>query len=114
MTSGRRYFSAAVMIFHSPLKTQSTQSEAETFHRLASSLCTLCLCGESLLPLLIFRRFRFTDRGQQLLDDILACLTFGLGLEVRADAMAEHRDGYFLDVVDGDTESPVHGRDGLA
>src|SRR5207247_9117733 len=41
-------------------KTQRTQSEPETFHRLASSLCTLCLC-ESLLPLLIFRRFRLAD-----------------------------------------------------
>src|SRR5205814_4815378 len=53
-------------------KTQRTQSKAETFDRLASSLCSLCLCGESLLSLLVLRRLGFADRGQQLLNDVLA------------------------------------------
>src|SRR5713101_2749058 len=77
-------------------KTQRTQNEAETFLPLPSSLCTLCLCRESLLPLLIFRRFGFADGGQQLLDDVLAGLPFSLSLEVGADAMAKNRDGHFL------------------
>src|SRR5438128_6070380 len=70
--------------------------------------------GESFLSLLILRRLRLANRGQQLLNDVLAGFALGLSLEIGADAVAKDRNRHFLNVVDGDAEAPVHGRDGLA
>src|SRR4029077_1967468 len=78
MTSGRRYFSAAGMVenaFNSPQRHKD--HKVQKLHPLLSSLCSLCLCGESFPSLLIFGRFRFADGGQQLLDDVLAGFAFG-------------------------------------
>src|SRR5438128_657045 len=47
--------------------------------------------------------------GEQLLDQVLAGLALGLGLEVGADAMAEYRDGGLLDVGLGDGRLALHG-----
>src|SRR6266446_172248 len=66
----------------------------------------------SLLFLLVLRYFGVGDDFEQLFDHILARFSFGLGLEVGADAMAQHRDGALLDVVDGHAETAVHGGDG--
>src|SRR5262249_5837431 len=64
--------------------------------------------------LLVLLHLGLADRLQQLLDDVLAGLALGLGLEVSANAMAQHRDGGFLDVVDGDAEAAVHRGERLA
>src|SRR5205807_2568147 len=66
-----------------------------------------------LLPL-ILRDFRVADHFQQLPDDVFAGLALGLGLEVGADAVAQDRDGDFLDVIDGNAKTAVHRRHRLA
>src|SRR5204863_4491098 len=65
-------------------------------------------------PLRQLRYFRRRDLRQQALHDIFVGLSFGLRLEIGADAVAEHRDGHLADVVDGDAEAAVHGGQGLA
>jgi len=54
------------------------------------------------------------DFVEQPLDDILGAHALGLGLEIGADTMAQHRNGDFANVVDGDRESAVHGGECLA
>src|SRR5262249_22300700 len=68
----------------------------------------------SLAPRLILGDLRVADGLEQLVDDVLAGLSFGLGLEVGADAVAENGDSGLLDVVDGHAEPAVHGGEGLA
>src|SRR6185437_2505076 len=63
---------------------------------------------------LVLADFGFADDGQQLLDNVLAFLAFGLGLKIRADAMAQHGNSHFLHVLNGHTESAIHRRHRLA
>jgi hypothetical protein len=52
-------------------------------------------------------------RLDQPLDDALRAHAFGLGIEVRDDAVPQDRVGQRLDVLDRDVEAPVHQRTGL-
>src|SRR5262249_27856470 len=68
----------------------------------------------SALAALELGHLRLADGGEQLLDDVLAALALGLGLEVGADAVPQHGDGHLADVVEGDAEPAVHGGHRLA
>ena len=90
MTSGFRYFSTVDM-------RQCNRAYA-----------TACLATAEL------RNLRRRDLFEQPLDHVFGRHPFGLGLKIRADAVAQHGDRDFLDVVDGDAEPAVHRGEGLA
>src|SRR5262245_27319071 len=54
------------------------------------------------------------DFFDELLDDVLVGHPFGLGLKVRADAVAENRNRNFANVVDRHAEAAFHRRDRFA
>jgi hypothetical protein len=47
-------------------------------------------------------------------DNVFVGHTFGLGLEIGADAMAEDWDDDFLHIFDGHRKAAVHGGQGLS
>ena len=115
ITSGRRYFSGVAMRSIIGPGTTSHEPEGQARMPLTRSATSARLgCQPAFAELLVLAHVAVADDGQKLLDHVLAGLALGLGLEVGADAVAQHRDGHLLDVVDGHAESAVHRRHRLA
>src|SRR6478736_1153090 len=61
-----------------------------------------------------FRDFRFGDFLKKAKDNRFAGHAFSLGLEIRADAVAQHRDSDFLYIINGHAKAAFHRGEGLA